>query len=205
MSTTALDSKVLVLNQGMAPVNVTTGFDAICKLFKGEAQAVVDYQFYDFDEWVVCWEDAVKESKHMEAKIVRSQTLCIAVPEIIRLKNYKKFLFRRPKLSRAALFRRDDDTCQYCGRQKSKKDLNIDHVFPQSRGGKNSWKNLVVSCIPCNNRKKDKTPKEAGMPLIREPYMPHWAALKNGFSTKNTPRSWEDFLGTMYWNTELKD
>ena len=117
--------------------------------------------FYEFDEWVECWEDAIGEAKISEAKIVHSSSLRMAIPEIICLKGYKNYLFRRPKLSRAALFKRDNDTSQYCGKFFHKKDLNIDHVLPQSRGGKNTWKNLVVSCIPCNNKKRNRTPEEA--------------------------------------------
>ena len=74
---------------------------------------------------------------------------------------------------REILYARDRYLCAYCGEEHKANKLNIDHVQPQSRGGKNIWTNCVTSCKPCNHKKGDKTPEEAKMPLLYVPYAPN--------------------------------
>lgn len=76
-------------------------------------------------------------------------------------------------VSRRGILRRDGFTCAYCGKEAS----TIDHVQPKSRGGEDSWLNLVAACLKCNNRKADRTPKEAGMRLLFEPRTPHFSEV----------------------------
>jgi hypothetical protein len=73
---------------------------------------------------------------------------------------------------RIILYNRDMYLCAYCGEEFNKNYLTIDHVYPQSRGGKNIWVNTVTSCKPCNVRKGARTPEEAKMPLLYVPYAP---------------------------------
>jgi 5-methylcytosine-specific restriction endonuclease McrA len=90
---------------------------------------------------------------------------------------------------------RDSHQCQYCGKQPPIRDLNIDHVMPRSRGGADSWENLVTACRICNLRKGWKTPEEANMRLARRPFRPKWsmtAQILLGSGTKY--REWEPFL-----------
>jgi hypothetical protein len=79
------------------------------------------------------------------------------------------------------LFARDDYTCQYCGRTKAdlrgRQFLTRDHVRPLSRGGLNTWENVVTSCSPCNNRKGGRLPGEAGLSLLHEPTEPNYVHL----------------------------
>lgn len=70
--------------------------------------------------------------------------------------------------ARMAVLNRDGFICQYCGDAGS----TYDHIMPQSRGGENTWLNLVAACTDCNGYKADRTPEEAGMKLIREPFVP---------------------------------
>ena len=87
-----------------------------------------------------------------------------------------------PPLSNRELFRRDRHTCLYCGKSHSDGELTRDHVMPVSRGGANCWSNVVAACRRCNAHKADKTPEEAGMPLLAIPYVPNAAeylALRN--------------------------
>jgi 5-methylcytosine-specific restriction endonuclease McrA len=91
---------------------------------------------------------------------------------VIRLVNYIKLPIEKimaNKPSRHMIYKRDDHMCQYCG---SFKELTIDHVIPRSRGGVDSWENMVVACMPCNTHKGDKTPEEWGRPLYRKPKAP---------------------------------
>ena len=71
--------------------------------------------------------------------------------------------------------------------------LTIDHVIPRSRGGENSWLNLVAACKKCNQKKGDKTPTEANMPLIKEPNVPKSDIFKNISKTQIVPR-WKYYL-----------
>lgn len=91
---------------------------------------------------------------------------------VIRLVNYIKLPLQKimsNKPSRHMIYSRDNHQCQYCG---SYKNLTIDHVMPRSRGGDNSWTNLVTACVSCNTHKGDKTPEEWGKPLYIKPKAP---------------------------------
>lgn len=80
---------------------------------------------------------------------------------------------RQPKWSKSGVLRRDNYSCAFC----SGKATTIDHVIPRSHGGKNTWKNTVAACSPCNNKKRDRTPDEANMPLKIVPKVPAWTDL----------------------------
>jgi HNH endonuclease len=91
-----------------------------------------------------------------------------------------KLLSAQPKLTRFnhKLFARDRFTCAYCGRLHVSQDLEREHIVPYSRGGKDSWTNVVAACRPCNQKKADRTPEEARMPLLYVPYVPsRWEDL----------------------------
>lgn len=75
--------------------------------------------------------------------------------------------------SKTALWVRDNGRCAYCGGPGK----TMDHVFPKSRGGPASWLNAVNACRDCNEKKADRTPEEAGMPLLFTPYVPTWVEL----------------------------
>jgi 5-methylcytosine-specific restriction endonuclease McrA len=96
------------------------------------------------------------------------------IPTVVRLVSYVVTRWRHsrgPAWSRAGVLARDHRTCAYCGDPAS----TIDHVLPRSRGGANEWVNTVAACGRCNNRKGDRTPAEARMPLRVKPYAPSWA------------------------------
>lgn len=78
-----------------------------------------------------------------------------------------------PSVSNRLLFTRDRHTCAYCGQRFTHSQLSMDHVVPRSRGGPLSWTNAATACLPCNHRKADRTPEEAGMPLLYLPYVPN--------------------------------
>jgi hypothetical protein len=80
-----------------------------------------------------------------------------------------------PRVTRRLVFGRDRHLCAYCGRIASEADLSIDHIEPISRGGENTWMNVVTACRPCNGRKAARTPSEAGMRLLYTPYVPNHA------------------------------
>ncbi len=98
-------------------------------------------------------------------------------PLVVRLIKYvvAKWQYRSggPKWSRIKVLKRDGYKCGYC----AGKAVTIDHVLPKSRGGANSWLNCVACCLSCNNKKADKTPKEAHMTLLVTPRVPTWAEI----------------------------
>ena len=96
-------------------------------------------------------------------------------PRVIRLVRYvaAHWLHRPAGYSRTGVLARDRHTCAYCGRHAS----TVDHVLPQSRGGASTWLNAVAACAPCNHRKANRTPSEAGLKLRLTPYAPTRAQL----------------------------
>jgi len=117
---------------------------------------------------------------------------CVA--QIVRnVPAYKKGV----KFSRINVYTRDDFTCQYCGERFSRRHLNYDHVIPRRQGGPTTWDNIVTSCIPCNDKKRDRTPQEAGMRLLNEPYRPKSLPLVMPAMalTGDTPEIWQFYLG----------
>jgi len=110
--------------------------------------------------------------------MIRSPSITLPFPSIIRLDKYVHVRYKQVMLSRKNILRRDNYKCQYCGR--SDLPLTIDHVVPKSRGGQDLWENLVAACIKCNNKKGDRTLEEANMKLIRKPFRPsHIMFLKH--------------------------
>jgi 5-methylcytosine-specific restriction endonuclease McrA len=99
-----------------------------------------------------------------------SSGIRIPVPTVVRLLRYVRVPYRHrvPAWSKAGLLRRDQHTCAYCGRRGS----TVEHLLPVSRGGRSTWTNTVIACLPCNTRKRDRTPAEARMPLLYPPTVP---------------------------------
>ncbi|WP_165787003.1 HNH endonuclease [Pseudohalioglobus lutimaris] len=77
---------------------------------------------------------------------------------------------------RRVIFQRDEGLCMYCGTSVPFRHFQMDHIIPKSRGGPDTYQNLCCSCGVCNDRKKNRTPDEAGMKLLAVPYVPNPAA-----------------------------
>ncbi len=114
----------------------------------------------------------------------------IPVPSVIRLKRLVRRGPSRIPLNRRNILRRDRYTCQYCGRQGG--ELTVDHVLPKSRGGRSTWENLVAACRPCNLKKGDRTPEEAGMRLLKPPRAPRAPLFLSDL--KEVPEDWQPYL-----------
>ena len=112
----------------------------------------------------------------------RSETRIVPCPAVIRLVRYVHVPRRfRRQVTNTFLFARDEYSCQYCGKHKKelrgRQFLTRDHIVPLSRGGDNTWENVVTSCSPCNNRKGDRLPREVGLKLLNEPGQPNYVHL----------------------------
>lgn len=206
MSTNILQSNVLVLNKLWQVVDVCSVKRAVCLLYLRHAQVVVkeggSFYTFGFDDW----KDFSQQPTFKEDHFISTISYRLKVPQVIILMLYGKLPPRRVKFTRKNIYRRDNSICQYCGRKLRTEDLNLDHVVPLSKGGKNTWENVVCSCIPCNMRKGNRTLKQAGMKLIRKPHKPNWKTfVKSTFPADHRWSSWKEFLDMAYWNVELEE
>lgn len=143
--------RTLVLTQWNSPFLIVTWQSGVLLLLKEAVELVEPY----------------------DGEVVRSPSIEVPMPAVVRLRRAAFFGVRRGvRCNRENVFLRDRYTCQYCGDRKKGRDLNLDHVLPASRGGKKCWENIVTSCIPCNTKKRDRTPVEAGMVLRATPILP---------------------------------
>lgn len=210
-----LDTKVLVLNKGFSPIRTTSVRDAFCKITSEAAEIITVengmYMNYGFSSWAEASE--FKQMEIMEEDElsnddfdwVHTPSLKLLVPRVIRMLDYEKAPSFQMRLTRKNIYERDNHTCQYCGKKFGTEDLNIDHVIPRSKGGKNTWENLVCSCIKCNRRKKDDTLKESGMKLLSKPHKPKPRFRLGVARDSKRYGDWEHFISSAYWNCELKE
>ena len=195
-------SDTLVLNRNFCAVHISEWQKVISLLYQGHAQAVDEnLQTYDFSDWC-------ELSKNMESNgrgFVCSATLKVAIPEVIRLTRYDKLPNQQVKFTRRNIYEHYNNKCSYCGHQYSTKELNLDHVIPRSKGGGTNWDNIVLSCLPCNSRKDDMTPEQAGMKLLVKPSRPKWRGIKTMtmLSPVPIPVSWQRLIDSKYWESEL--
>jgi 5-methylcytosine-specific restriction endonuclease McrA len=153
-------SMTLVISQGYLPIGTVSVQRAVQLYVDGKAEI---------------------ERAHPTRRF-RSMKLVVPAPRVLRLRAGVKLparLFGPAPLggSNHNLFDRDGRRCLYCGRTEAQvrragSKLTRDHVMPLSRGGRDVWRNVVTACEPCNNLKADRTPDEAGMPLLAEPRTP---------------------------------
>ncbi|SEJ40557.1 5-methylcytosine-specific restriction endonuclease McrA [Deinococcus reticulitermitis] len=161
--------RVLVLNASFEPLQVTSIKRAITLLQYGVAEAL-----------------------ELSRDVVRSPSTVLNVPSVIRLRRY----VRRPRVNavpfnRRNVLRRDHFVCQYCGGHD---ELTLDHVLPRSRGGRHAWDNVVTACRGCNQRKGNRTPEEAAMPLRTRPHAPTFGVYAHGQFAHWQPE-WSGYIG----------
>jgi len=105
---------------------------------------------------------------------------------------------KKPALRNRILFRRDQNLCMYCGKEFQDKDLSCDHILPTSRGGANTWVNVVAACRRCNHHKQDRTPEEAHMELLALPYEPNSAEYLALVNSKRIRADQMEFLKSQF-------
>lgn len=160
-------AQVLLLNMSFEPLNICSWKRAIVLIMKGKAEQI----------------------EH-NGKLINDS---IPVPSVIRLTNYIRVPYREIPLSRKNVLHRDDYTCQYCGKKMSSS-LTVDHIIPKSRGGRHYWDNVVTACLRCNNKKGNKTPKEANMSLIKSPKVPTNRLVFEITKNFNSHSEWMKYL-----------
>lgn len=149
---------VLLLDAGCEPLAVLTHRRAFILLLRGSV-----------------------EPRSNEYIAIRGVTRTFFTPTVIRLRRPIDAPYRREPWSRKSVLERDRFRCAYCGRDMRDQHRRrrtprirptIDHILPVSRGGKSSWTNTVCACPACNQRKANRTPREAGMRLLWVPRAP---------------------------------
>jgi 5-methylcytosine-specific restriction endonuclease McrA len=162
---------VLLLNASYEPLRVISWQRAVTMVFMGKVEIVDEYE-HD----------------------IRSVSLVIRAPAVVRLLQFVKIGRKSPPLCRTNVLARDDFECQYCGRELSSREATLDHVVPRSQGGKTTWENIVCCCPPCNRKKGGHTPAEARMLLRKKPVKPDWLPVLNMRLNGKVPLSWQLFL-----------
>jgi hypothetical protein len=194
------ESYVLVLNQGFEPIGLRKLRKVLNKCILREIEGKV-----------ILTAEIV--SAYADRKIPNSWSGIEHVPAVIRLLHFmyppEGVSFRGKKFNRKNLWERDGHICSYCSKKLKLSEVTFDHVVPKSQGGKCVWTNIVCACADCNLKKSDKTPDQAGMTLVRRPFIPknnmdydikHFLkSLKENISNM-TGQPWIDYL---YQNVEL--
>lgn len=165
-------AKALKLDSSFRPVDIIDAVEALVLCIVGKAHALENH-----------------------STEIRSVTESFKLPSVIVLKRYVKFRLHTLTCNRANLLWRDQNQCQYCSKVMHAESLTIDHVIPKSRGGLNTWTNLVIACKKCNQKKGNKTPKESGMIPIRAPKKPKTSLLRFLKKHQVSPL-WKEYL----WN-----
>jgi 5-methylcytosine-specific restriction endonuclease McrA len=179
--------ETLVLNATWQPVARIPWQRAITLLFLGKVEVIEEY----------------------EDKTIRSVSFEVRMPSVVR---FLRLLKRRKpviRFSRENVYARDQGKCQYCHKKVTRAEATYDHVLPRSKGGGTHWENIVIACVPCNQRKGGRTPEQAQMRLKVAPIKP--ARLPNAMRftftfQKGMPSTWASWLRDMtYWHGSLEE
>jgi 5-methylcytosine-specific restriction endonuclease McrA len=186
----ALGKPVLILNKSWIPIRVRSVRRVLNMIFREKAVIVdASLDHYPTYDWVA-WEKVEVSDGDI---FIRTTSSLIKIPEVVVLSFYNKVPQYSVKLTKKNIFIRDGYECQYTGDRLDRKEADIDHVVPTSRGGKTEWTNLVVSSKRVNRLKADKTPEEAGLKLKKQPKKPTSRDLI--IDPKITyPESWSKFM-----------
>jgi 5-methylcytosine-specific restriction endonuclease McrA len=161
---------VLVLNRNWQAIHIRTPQEAFCQMATNVATALeIDGENHirpvNWDEWITL---SIRDGDNA----VHTVRGAIRVPTVIVAVNFAKVPKKRPKLCAKAIRERDGSRCQYTGKLLQPDEGSVDHVVPRSRGGQNTWENLVWSSKDVNARKGNRLPQEAGLKLLALPRTP---------------------------------
>ena len=175
----------LVLDPGYQPVARVSWQRAITLLFQNKIEVVEEY----------------------EDKEIRAVTFSIKMPSVVRFLKAIRGKRRAIKFSRENVYTRDQGKCQYCNQKVPRPEATYDHVIPRAMDGKTEWDNIVIACVPCNQKKGGRTPEQAKMHLRVRPVRPK--KLPDVKVTimwhKGMPTQWRNWLRDyQYWNGELE-
>ena len=197
-----VNRRLLVINKNYQAITTCTlkvAFNESAVIVLPPCDEFPIWQELDWSEW------AKLEPKEGET-VLQAVSRAFRVPEIIRTIGYGGLHCKNQKLTRRGLFKRDNYCCCYCGKMAGRDDdfssFSIDHIVPLAQNGKTEWTNVCLSCCECNTKKRDRTPEEAGMKLLKKPTIPEFDVLQGRTIRLD---SWNNFLSDCYHEVELKD
>lgn len=166
-------TRSLLLNSSYEPMKVVSWQKALILWFQGKVEVLEYHNVF------------ARSSRHS-----------FQLPSVLRLKSYvRPRQYGAVRFCRENVYIRDNFTCQYCGHRHPPRHLTLDHVVPASKKGPKSWTNVVTACRDCNQRKANRTPQGANMPLLVEPQMPHWLPSPElDYNSAQMPGSWSQYL-----------
>jgi 5-methylcytosine-specific restriction endonuclease McrA len=168
-----MNAQTLLLTPWYSPHKVLPWQKAVTMLYTGDVEVVQEYD-----------------------ELICSPSVRMKMPAVVRLMRTIGSVKRGVKFSRLNVLVRDGYKCQYCGLKKEAHELNYDHVVPRKQGGKTVWENIVTACYPCNGKKADRTPEQAGMKLLSQPYKPKTLPLVGARIDSRTANPvWASWLG----------
>ncbi len=195
---------VLVLNRNFHAIQIAPWERALTLLYLDHAQVVdPDYRTYDFEDWLQL-SQLMAESP---SGFIHTPTCKIAIPEVIALRAFDRLPLHEITFTRRNIYEHYGYRCCYCGKRFPTQDLNLEHIVPRSRGGKTDWSNVVTACIPCNLKKGDRLPLEAGLRLLIRPSKPD-ARGRFQILLRAPIRyraSWQRFIDKAYWDSLLEE
>ncbi len=180
--------ETLVLNAAYQPIKRVSWREAFCMVFTGRAEVVENYA----------------------DRVIRSACAVFPMPSIVRFVRKVTYVWRGGvKFNRKNVYLRAKGRCQYCGTRVPSNEFDFEHIVPKAQGGRTRWENIVVACIGCNQRKGNRTPRQAGMRLRSKPARPKYLPGANSSSlvwTEGMPRTWKDYLQSVrYWHVKLEE
>ncbi|MCD6050026.1 MAG: endonuclease [Verrucomicrobia bacterium] len=192
MSDVLNKAMVLVLNRNWQAIHVRTPAEAFCQMATGAATALeIEGEEYirpvTWTEWITL---PVRE-QDQAVQTVRGQ---IRVPTVVVAVNFDRVPKKRPKLCAKTIRERDGNRCQYTGRELRPDEGSLDHVLPRSRGGQDTWENLVWSAKDVNTRKGNRLPHEAGLKLLSVPRAPKEQLVTALIRNSHSIPEWRLFL-----------
>ena len=164
------NAKALKLDCSFRPLEIVDAVEALVLCLIGKAHAIESY-----------------------SEEIKSVSESFKLPAVIVLTRYVKFQFKTMAPKRGNIIWRDQNQCQYCAKDFESNSLTIDHILPRSKGGQNTWINLVAACKKCNQKKGDRTPEQANMQLIRKPTKQNSSVLR-AVGKKQVNDLWKDYL-----------
>lgn len=193
--------RVLALNSGLIPVEFKEPEDAFRLLCKGNAYAFdTNWNRYSLDEWII--EHTEKKNGGLALvefdEDMNTVKYEIPIPPVIVLEYYAKVRKLHLSPTKENIWKRDGASCAYCGKDLKLSEVTLDHVHPQSKGGPNTWENLVASCTDCNFKKDDELLHNIrDMELSVEPTRPKPTSILYRLSVsevENMPDFWKHFF-----------
>ena len=190
-------ARTLILNQGFRPHAVVDWKKAVTKMLNGKLEVYAQYDevLAHIDRHTL---DTFPQLRRALRNVMGTDTdsITICVPAVAVLRRKVKHEKTGVKFSPINLCLRDKFRCQYCGDKLPMSRLNKDHVTPRHQGGKTTWTNIVMACYPCNSHKANRTPKQAGMTLLKVQLERKTLPMHEPFiNLDEAPVEWWPFLG----------